>query len=300
MDGAKRRIVFTLVLGLALAGFLALPRTGWAAIKLYLKDGSYQLVQSYEVQGDRVRYYSVERSAWEEVPVAMVDFDATKRAGVEEKAVHEKELKEARALDSERFEKAAPTGFEIAPGFRLPDGDGVFAFDGIRVIPLVQSSADIVKDKKRFALALALPAPLLKNRDLVVLDGARAAVRIRSLQPTFYVQFADTAAANIQLIPVDSKKELRVIEKIQSGIGVGKSGEEHDAIPVEREEIKPGLFKIKPLQPLALGEYALAELLPEKLNLEVWDFGIDGAPAGEPEGGDRPPVIRRQDAPPDH
>ncbi len=300
MDGSKRRVVFTLVLGLAIAGILGLPRIGWAAIKLYLKDGSYQLVNSYEVQGDRVRYYSVERSEWEEVPVSMVDFDATTRAQEEEKAAHEKELKEARALESEHFEKAAPTGFEVAPGFRLPDGDGVFAFDGKRVIPLVQSSAELVKDKKRFALSLALPAPLLKNRDLVVLDGPRAAVRIRSLQPTFYVHFADTAAAKIQLIPVNSKKDLRVIEKIQSGIGVGKSGEEHEAIPVEREEIKPGLFKLKPVQPLALGEYALAELLSEKLNLEVWDFGIDGAPAEEPAGGDKPPVIRRQDTPPDH
>ena len=292
----RRRTAFACGLVLILAGFLCLPRAGFAAIKLYLKDGSYQLVKSYEIQGDRVRYYSLERSAWEEIPLSMVDFDATKRAEEAEKTDQEKQLKEARALDHQNFETTATTGFEIAPGFHLPGGDGVFAFDGKRVIPLVQSSAEIVRDKKRFALSLAIPGPLLKNRDLVILDGARAALRIRALHPTFYVQFADARASNFQIIPVISKKENRVIEKTQAGIGVGKSGEIRDAIPVEREEIKPGLFTIRSVDSLQIGEYALAELLTDKLNLEVWDFGIDGAPADTPSG-DSPPVIRRQDAP---
>jgi hypothetical protein len=294
----KHRYFVVLIVGLALAGLFGWPRAGWAVLKLYLKDGSYQLVKSYEVQGDRVRYYSVERSAWEEIPVSMVDFDATKRVEDEEKALQEKQLNQAHELDNQRFELDKPTGFEIAPGFHLPGGDGVFAFDGKRVIPLAQSSADIIRDKKRFALSLALPGPLLKSRDLVVLDGARAAVRILALQPNFYVQFADSDASKIQLIPVVSKKEYRVIEKIQSGIGVGKSGEVRDAVAVEREEIKPGLFMIRPAHRLAIGEYALAELLSEKLNLEVWDFGIDGAPGGQ-ESGDAPPVIRRHDTPPE-
>lgn len=294
----KCRLLLVPLLALALLALLGWPRAGWAVTKLYLKDGSYQLVQSYEVQGDRVRYYSVERSQWEEIPVSMIDFEATKGAEEEEKAAQEKALEKARDLDKERFERTGPTGFEIAPGFRLPQTEGVYAFDGERVIPLIQSSAEIVKDRKRFALALALPAPLVKNRDLVILDGAKAAVRIGNTQPTFYVQFADTDAARIQLIPVASRKNLRVIEKIQSGIGVGKSGEVRDAVAVEREEIKPGLFRIKPAQPLPLGEYALGELLSQKLNLEVWDFGIDGAPARTPAGGDTPPVIRRHDDPP--
>ena len=45
-----------------------------------LKDGSFQLVREYAVQGDRVRYYSLDRSQWEEIPSDLVDWDATGKA----------------------------------------------------------------------------------------------------------------------------------------------------------------------------------------------------------------------------
>ena len=45
-----------------------------------LKDGTYQLVRNYEKNGERVRYFSVERDAWEEIPALMVDWEATKKA----------------------------------------------------------------------------------------------------------------------------------------------------------------------------------------------------------------------------
>src|SRR3981189_2138071 len=45
--------------------------------KLVLADGTFHLVREYSVQGDRVRYWSVERSDWEEIPTALVNWDAT-------------------------------------------------------------------------------------------------------------------------------------------------------------------------------------------------------------------------------
>src|SRR5712691_1944385 len=52
--------------------------------KLVLADGTFQLVREYSVQGDRVRYWSVERSAWEELPTKLVDWDATHKAETEQ------------------------------------------------------------------------------------------------------------------------------------------------------------------------------------------------------------------------
>ena len=48
-----------------------------ANFKLYLKDGGFQLVREYKVDGDRLMYYSVERSDWEEIPVDLVDLKRT-------------------------------------------------------------------------------------------------------------------------------------------------------------------------------------------------------------------------------
>ncbi|MGH9688869.1 MAG: hypothetical protein ACRD5K_17450, partial [Candidatus Acidiferrales bacterium] len=58
----------------------ALPR----GTKLLLKDGSYELVREYEIQGNRVRYYSIDRSQWEVIPTVIVDWDATKKTETEE------------------------------------------------------------------------------------------------------------------------------------------------------------------------------------------------------------------------
>jgi hypothetical protein len=262
-----------LLLALAL-GVMWAPRAGWASIKLFMKDGSYQLVSSYEVRGDRVRYYSLERSAWEEVPASLVDLEATRRAQQEEKAAAKKELEEAREIEQQRFEQPEGSGFEVAPGIRLPQDEGVYSFDGFRVIRLIQSSAEVVTDKKRAALLLAIPGPLLKSRSLVVLAGAKAAVRLQQPLPTFYVQSADGLGAKLELIRVKPSKEARVVERVESRAGIGKPAELRAAVPLERTQVAPGIYKLVPTQALDNGEYALGELVQQKLNLELWDFGI--------------------------
>jgi hypothetical protein len=70
-----------------LLALLILAATAWAAnLKLYLKDGGYHLVREYKVESDRVRYYSVERSEWEEIPLDLVDLKRTQSEAAERQA----------------------------------------------------------------------------------------------------------------------------------------------------------------------------------------------------------------------
>lgn len=248
----------------------------WATLKLCMKDGSYQMVSSYEVHGDRVRYFSVERSEWEEVPTSLVDLDATKRAQEETKATEKKHLEEAKELDKERFYKPPDQGMEVVPGIRLPGDDGIFTVDGHRLVRLVQSSGELVTDKKRAAMVLAVPLPVVKTRSLVVLEGAKAAIRLNDPLPVFYIQSSDGLGAKLELVRLKPGKESRVVEEVEASRGKsGKTTEERTMVSLERKQVTPNLYMLKPLQPLEAGEYVLGELVGEKLNLDVWDFGFE-------------------------
>lgn len=270
----RGRLSLVCLLGLIVAP--ALPASA-QEIKLYLKDGSYLLVKTYQTHGDKIHYYNLDTSEWEDMPASLVDFDATKRAQQQETVVHEKNLAQAKALEKERFDPSITpsTGFAVAPGRYLPNTEGVYVYDGMRVIPLVQSEGEIVTDKDRMVLNLALPMPLLKKRALVTLPGAEAAVRIDNPQPVFYVQSNDGWGAKAEFIPVKSSHNVRVVEKVQSGLGAGASGEVREEVPLERTQVAKGIMRLKPAKPLDPGEYAIGELVDGKLNLEVWDFGID-------------------------
>ena len=272
----KQRPHLLILLFSALTVLILVPASLTAqAFKLYLKDGSYQLVKEYQIQGDRVRYYSVERSSWEEIPAALVDFDATHKAQAEEKTVEQKNVDEAKEISKIRFEKPKESSFQVSPGIHLPEGEGVFAFDGERIVPLGQATGTFARDKKRMALNMAIPAPLLKSRSLVVIPGNKAPARFRQARPTFYTRFADGSGARMQLISLKAGKADRVMEDVDKGM-VGKATELRKTIPVTITQPIPGVYALQPQQDLQPGEYALGEILNDgRLNLDVWDFGID-------------------------
>ena len=222
------------------------------------------------------RYYSVERSGWEELPLTLVDFQATERAEKQKQQEKEKILLEAAKTEKDTYQLPQGSGYEIAPGIRLPSNEGIYAYDGTRVITLLQSQGSLARDKKRLALNIVLPAPILKSRTIVILPGRTAAVRILNRQLVFYAQFADGAGANLELLRLNDGTNDREVENIGSRLG-GKPSESHSSFPLTRKQLAPGLFELKPGQPLAPGEYALGEVSQDKLNLDVWDFGI-GSP----------------------
>ena len=266
---------------LACLTWLSLP--AFASQKLYLKDGTYQLVSSYEVNGDRVRYYSVERSEWEEIPLSLVDLAATKRAEAEEKSVQKKQLQEGDEVAKERFYKPPDTGFEIAPGIHLPNDDGVFAFDGIRVIRLIQSTPEVVTDKRRAAFAMAVPGHLLKSQVILELPGEKAAVRLQQAMPTFYVKSSEGLGAKMELLPVKVVKDSRIVERLEaSRSGLGKASQAAAPIELQRTQVAPGLYCLKLLHPLDPGEYALGDLAQQGVTPVLWPFGLFELPSKKP------------------
>jgi len=268
--------------------------------KLVLKDGSFQLVRNYEKNGDRVRYFSIERGAWEEIPAAMVDWDATKKAETAD------EKTSAALLEKVHIQEAAANAqtpvdvdasLPVAPGVFLPDGEGMFAFEGKSVKRLGQAGSSVRTDKKTVLTQVLSPIPIVPSKHTVEIPGAKATVRLTSGQPEFYLREPPPdpnrdstvlrtgrqgeAGPEVALVRAKVKGNKRMLESIRSLFGQEIS-QDRDEISIQRWEVAPDIYRFTLSEPLPPGEYALAEILQDGLNLYVWDFGVDGTPVPKP------------------
>jgi hypothetical protein len=167
----------------------ALPR----GKKLVLKDGSFQLVRGYSRNGERVRYLSAERGDWEEIPAAMVDWDATARAEAEEHKEEEALAKRVRAQEqAQRIEAVmdVDASLQVAQGVFLPPGEGMFLIQGKSVTPLEQVGSEVKTDKKQFLKQVLSPIPIVPSKQNVRIPGARAKTRVTAAQLEFYLREA--------------------------------------------------------------------------------------------------------------
>jgi len=251
--------------------------------RLILKDGSYQSVVKYEVQGDRVRYLSAERYEWEEVPSSLVDWEATKKyesdlaAGKLRVHVETPEQREER----EQEEANSP---EIAPGLRLPGSGGIFLFETYNGTPeaaeILQNGGEINQNKKQNVLRSAVN-PFAGSKQPFELKGAHAQIQAHSGNPVIYVEI-DEGPTDLQpsdrfrIVKAELKKDTRVIGNLKVTIS-GKATQEGNFIPTKVERLGKGEWlKVTPERELAPGEYALVEMLgPQEMNLYVWDFGVN-------------------------
>ena len=124
-------------------------------------------MRSYEQTGDRVRYYSVERAQWEVIPASMVDWEATKKAeAAQEKAaaalVEKVHIQEAAAKAETPMDVDA--SLLVAPGVFLPDGEGMFAFEGKTVKRLGQVGSEEKTDKKTVLKQILSPIPIIPEQ----------------------------------------------------------------------------------------------------------------------------------------
>jgi len=235
-----------------------------ASFKLYLKDGTYQIVREYQVEGDRIRYYSTERSQWEEIPVALCDLNKTESIRKHAQEAVQKETK--LADEEEALERAQRKEIE-----RIPMNPGAYFVEGGHVKNLQYADTDFVKNKKRSILQKITPIPIVSGKERVELKGEHAAFLVHQDLPEFYLRLEQEDRFGIlQLTPKDGK---RIVEHIDIAPITNENFENAKKIAVFQRELTSGLYKVWPEKPLAPGEYALVEYVGADSDLRIWDFG---------------------------
>ncbi len=272
------------------------------ARRLILKDGSYQSVTKYEIHGDRVRYFSAERGEWEEVPKALIDWDATDKfeQGRQDLKLAPEAVELDKELEAERKAEQARSP-QVAPGLRLPDEGGIFLLDTYANQPqlaeLQQSGSDVDKNTKSNILRAAIN-PLAGAKQTIELPGAHAKIQAHTAVPSLYINIDENqgAPATVQaatggppplspterfkIIRIDVKGNKRVAGAIKIAV-TGKMKTDERFVAATVTAMTGGWVKLTPTELLATGEYAVAEMMgKEGINLYVWDFGVNpDAPA---------------------
>lgn len=273
----------------------ALPR----GKKLILKDGSFQLVRDYQRTGDRVRYFSSERGSWEEIPASMVDWDATARTETAEKSAEDAFVKKVHTQEqAQRIETImdVDASLQVAPGVFLPPGEGMFVIDGKHVMLLEQAGSEVKTDKKQFLKKVLTPIPIVSSKRNVDIPGSRAKIRVSNGQLEFYFREAPPdpdrvspierssrpgeSGPEVELVRATVKGNKRQLESISNRFGE-QVEQGRNTVSLERWEVAPTVFRFTLSEMLPPGEYAMAEILPDGMNLFVWDFGVDPKPAAQ-------------------
>ncbi|MBV8552942.1 MAG: hypothetical protein JOY54_16735 [Acidobacteriaceae bacterium] len=235
--------------------------------KLYLKDGGYHLVREYQVQGDRVKFYSTERGDWEEMPLDLVDLSKTEEA---RKVRADETSREARAEDEEeKAERELRHEIEAIPVER-----GAYYNDGQKVKGLAVADYQVVTDKRRKAIQVLSPVPLVPGKASVVIKGEHSNFVVTEDRPSFYLRLAKEERFGI--IRLEPKKQTRIVENI-SIIPVAKQAEEQrKQMDTFDQQLAEGLYRVWPEKPLTPGEYALVEFSDtgdkDDIELLIWDF----------------------------
>jgi hypothetical protein len=268
--------------------------------RLILKDGSYQTATKWEIVGDRVRYYSAERYAWEELPRILVDWPATEKYNQEsesERAELALRIAKGQAPADKDDEADQPDTPMVAPGLRLPDGGGVFLLDTYQnqpqLLELAQNSGELNRHTGKNILRAAINPLALSSKQTIELKGEHAKVQSHLAQPAIYVNVesdsdqtqtppqkeASPPAERYGIVRLEMKNGVRVVGSLNVAV-YGKVSQKESWIKTTTTPVG-GWFKIAPAEPLATAEYAVVELLEKgQINLYVWDFGVDPSAPG--------------------
>jgi hypothetical protein len=235
-----------------------------ANVKLYLKDGGFQLVREYKVDGDRVTYYSVERSDWEEIPTDLVDLT---RTSAETSARQAAQTKEARELADEQA-AARENRQEI---LKIPRDPGAYRLEDNQL--RVFDAADVTVHNSKGRNVLKTLVPVVPGKSTLDIPGEHSPNIVKESSPEFFLQLAEFESFG--MVKLTTGKGIRNVEQI-SIVPVAKEMEEtRNTVPSFTKQLSDnGLYKIWPQDPLPQGEYAIVEYTEGKANTRVWDFRI--------------------------
>jgi hypothetical protein len=268
-----------------LLSLLLLFTAAWAANqRLYLKDGTYHMVREYKVEGERVVYYSTERSDWEEIPLDLVDL---KRTQEELRARQETLREDAAIMDAEENADRA-VAREIS---RIPQGVGVFWSHQGKMAPLQQAEANVESNRRRSLLKMITPIPIVAGKAHVTLEGPRSQFEVTTPEPEFYFRLANRE--RFGLFRLKPQKDSRIVQVWNIVPVSNEIIEEQEEVEIFRQEIASELYKIWPKKPLEPGQYAVVEYTAGLRNIQIWDFSYnpEAAPSPQPE---KPPSSGRK------
>lgn len=234
--------------------------------RLYLTDGTWHQVSEYKLEADRVRYYSVERSDWEEIPANLVDL---KKTEAERHLVVETAKKAAAADDAEeKFEREEARLLSL-----IPMNPGVYYLDGEKVLTVKQAESKIVTNKKRSILKAMSPLPVVPGKATIELDGEHSAFAIRETRPTFW--FRLSTYERFGILRCRPKKDVRVVEKWSIMPVTNEVASDRETLEIFRQQVGNELYKVWPQEPLTPGEYALIQFAEGERGIELWDFRVE-------------------------
>ena len=248
----------------ALAFFVFLATALAANVKLYLKDGTFQLAREYKVEGDRVHYYSAERSEWEDIPLELIDLKRTETEVAERKQAIAAEAK----VLSEEDKAERELQNEI---LKIPQNPGVYYIDGKETKKLKAAESTVHTNKGRSVLKAVSPIPIVTGKATLEINDTRSLNVLNLDRPELFIQIEREERFGI--VKLTPQKGVRIVEKITTVPVTKEIVEEPEEVEIFRKQLTPdGLYKIWPQNALEPGEYAVIEFTPGKLNMQVWDF----------------------------
>jgi hypothetical protein len=250
-----------------LLAMVALALTAWAAnLKLYLKDGSYHIVREYQLQSDRVRYYSVERSDWEEIPLDLVDLKRTEGEEADRKTELEKEAKIL--SDEDRVERELQKVVT-----RIPQDPGVYWLEGNQTKVIKAAESAVHTNKGRSILKALSPIPMVTGKGTLELNSPHSLNVFTDPEQELYIQLSDPERFGIARLT--TKGPVRIVENLTFMPVTKEVIEEPELVEIFQKQLaSEGLYKIWPKEPLPAGEYAVIQFTAGKLNMQIWDFAV--------------------------